>query len=155
MAKFDTRKVSLILSCLRNFFPKSGNEESLNETSFYLSNDKYRNSCFPDLGKKFRRYDKMRDTFRGSNLAKECVHKLFRNPKQNFILYIHSHFSTYSAKLCLKGTKSQRYPVASRDFYGLKTLFYKNSRSYLFNAQFLKSLDPFLTILALHANFMR
>ena len=97
----------------------------------------------------------MRDTFRGSNLAKECVYKLFRNPKQNFILYFHSRFSTYNAKLCQKGTKSQRNPVASRNFYGVQILFYKNSRSYLFNAQFLESLDPFLTILALHANFMR
>ena len=48
----------------------------------------YRKTSFLDIGKKFRQYGKMKDTFRGSNLAKESVSDLFIGLRDILMLYL-------------------------------------------------------------------
>ena len=47
----------------------------------------YRKTSVLDIGKKFRQYGKMKDTFRGLNLAKESVYKLYIGQQDILIPY--------------------------------------------------------------------
>ena len=61
---------------------------------------RYRISSFLDIGKKFRQYGKIKDTFRGSNLAKESVYKPYITLQDIMTPYLDT-FWLYMLKKCL------------------------------------------------------